>query len=273
MLFRTYASQVYARPCRNGCTAGWASSPQDLADRLRERTRDSIRQHCCQIRIRLPRRRIALDENRLAADPSRSLNIRQRIANHHARRRQYVRKLPYRLLEQSCTWLPATTLLFVMWAEVESVYVCTIPVKMFLKERMQDLYIRSSIKAECYSALIAHDDDAPPPPVKRCNRLFNSGQHLKFTPIADVLPFRSLAVDHTIAIQEHALDPMKCSHNFEFYFFQSRYSVSWTKLRRHAPVCRGGSHNMVNTSTIVNDAMPEHFAAIQALHTLSPVLR
>ncbi|MGA9671809.1 MAG: hypothetical protein WBQ94_21535, partial [Terracidiphilus sp.] len=99
----------------------------------------------------------------------------------------------------------AVTLLFVMRAKVEGVYMSPVSAKHPLKLRMDCLYIGSRIKPQRHATLIRYHYDPQTCPVEPANGLRGSGQHLELAPGSHILPFRHLFVQNAIAIEEDSV--------------------------------------------------------------------
>lgn len=76
---------------------------------------------------------------------------------------------------------------------------------MTLKPVVKRIDIRSSVKAERHSALIANHEYAFARPVEGSNRWYDSGQEMELTPMAHVGALRRFAIDNSIAIKKDKL--------------------------------------------------------------------
>ena len=82
----------------------------------------------------------------------------------------------------------------------------TVQSEMLLQSPVQRLDIAAAVVAQRDATLIAHDNDAPPGVIQRGDGRLDSRKNVQLTPLGNVFPLRSLAIDHTVAIQKDIPD-------------------------------------------------------------------
>lgn len=110
------------------------------------------------------------------------------------------------LLEESNFRFTAITLVFIVWAVVESVNPGLVLGEMLLQAQVQRLHVSRRVVAEGDAALVGDDDNPASGMIERGDSAFSPRQDMEIAPAPDVSVFGWLAVDHAVAVEEDAAD-------------------------------------------------------------------
>lgn len=150
--------------------------------------------------------RVASDEDAGQGKIKRRLNVRDGVADDDAVGRRGLRKIAKGLLEQAGRRFSAIALVLVMGAVVEGIDVRRMIREPALEFEVQGSHIVFGIESQSNTSLVGDHDNGASGSIEGRDGLFSAGKWVEVAPSADVLSFRRLAIDDSIAIEKHVLD-------------------------------------------------------------------
>ena len=154
------------------------------------------------LRTRLSPFRIAFDKNRSHAHPAPELDIRKRVADHHALLWANFAEFPLRLLKHARQRFAAVALLLVVRTKVERIDMRAMSIQDLLQLTVDRFNISNRVFPERNASLIRDHNHPHSRAVQSCDRFCHARQQAELLPCCNVTSLRHLFVHNAIAVQK-----------------------------------------------------------------------